>query len=447
MKSIRTYLLLALLSIITLVTFVSLLHGYQSSITKAQQLFDIRLRNMAEIIANANQDTQPRVAGAFEHSPTVFFQIWSDNLTLLARSNNAPNQMLFDVDIAIDYKDINFSGYRWRTFTLWDKSLNRWVITGERADIRYSLAENVVTASIIPIVLAIPVAGFIIWVAIGLGLKPLRELTLQLSNKQADDLSPIEMKDTPDELTQLVITTNALFKRLNAAFIREQQFPADAAHELRTPISALKVQIHNLQKSEHIDNTDLQPLVEGIERMGQVIEQILSLYRHSPDQAMLKQTEIDFCAIVQDVIANGYDQIALKHQQISMTGIDNCLMEGNQFALETLVQNLVTNASKYTPENGEILIDVKETATAVSLTVEDSGPGIPENERKRVFERFYRVNGDRHDSGTRGCGLGLAIVQHIVILHGAQITLDHSTQLNGLKIVINFPRHKEFNND
>ena len=447
MKSIRTYLLLALLSIITLVTFVSLLHGYQSSIAKAQQLFDIRLRNMAEIIANANQDTHPRAAATFEQSPAVFFQIWSDNLTLLARSTNAPNQLLFEVDRDVNYKDTNFNGYRWRTFTLRDHALNRWVITAERADIRYSLAETIVTASIIPIVLAIPVAGLIIWIAIGLGLKPLRELTGQLNNKQADDLSPVEMKDTPEELTQLVVTTNALLKRLNAAFIREQQFSADAAHELRTPISALKVQIHNLQKSEHVDDTDLQPLADGIERMGHVIEQILSLYRHSPDQAMLKQTEIDFCAIVQEIIANGYDQIALKHQQISMTGSDSCLMTGNQFALETLVQNLITNASKYTPEKGEILIDVKQTVSGIRLTVEDSGPGIADNEYQRVFERFYRINGDRHDSGTRGCGLGLAIVQHIVTLHGAQITLDRSTPLNGLKIVIDFPRHEEFNND
>ncbi|RKZ94039.1 MAG: sensor histidine kinase [Gammaproteobacteria bacterium] len=447
MKSIRTYLLLALLSIITLVTFVSLLHGYQSSIAKAQQLFDIRLHNIAEIIANANQNTQPRVATTFEQSTTVFFQIWSDDLTLLARSINAPNQLLFNVDIAINYKDVNFNGYRWRTFTLRDQSLNRWVITGERADIRYSLAETVVTASIIPIVLAIPIASFIIWVAIGLGLKPLKELTGQLNNKQADDLSPVEMKDTPEELTQLVITTNALLKRLNAAFMREQQFSADAAHELRTPISALKVQIHNLQKSEHIDDSDLQALADGIERMGHVIEQILSLYRHSPDQAIFKQTEIDFCAIVQDIIASGYEQIASKEQQISMTGSDSCLMKGNQFALETLVQNLVTNACKYTPEKGEIMIDVKQTTPGIRLTVEDSGSGIHENEHKRVFERFYRINGDRHDSGTRGCGLGLAIVQHIVTLHGAQIVLDRSTRLNGLRVVIDFPQHEEVNND
>ncbi|MDH5591790.1 MAG: sensor histidine kinase N-terminal domain-containing protein, partial [Gammaproteobacteria bacterium] len=117
MKSIRTYLLVALLAIITLVTFVSLLHGYQSSISKAQQLFDQRLRNMAEIIAIANQDIQPRVDGTFNQSPTVFFQIWSSDLILLAHSNNAPETLSTDVNSQTNYDDINFNGYRWRTFS------------------------------------------------------------------------------------------------------------------------------------------------------------------------------------------------------------------------------------------------------------------------------------------------------------------------------------------
>lgn len=439
MKSIRTYLLLALLAIITLVTFVSLLHGYQSSIAKAQQLFDERLRNLSEIIANANQDIQPRIAATSNHSSTVFFQIWSDDLTLLVHSNNAPDDLLFNIDEE-PYKYTNFNGYRWRTFILKDRHLNRWIVTGERDDIRYGLAEKIVTASIIPIVLAIPVAGFIIWWAIGLGLKPLRELSAQLNDKQADDLSPLKMNELPVELTQLVSTTNALFQRLHAAFTREQQFSADAAHELRTPISTLKVQIHNLQKSEHIDNEKLQPLADGIERMGQVIEQILSLYRHSPDQAMLKQNTIDLDIIAQQAIANDYEKIAARHQQISLISDAHYQLNGNAFALETLLHNLITNASKYTPEQGEIEITIKRTALGIQLVVEDSGPGINEEEYGRVFERFYRIDGDRHSSGTVGCGLGLAIVRHIAELHNAEIKLEHSTKLGGLKVIIDFPQ-------
>jgi len=422
MKSIRTYLLLALLAIITLVTFVSLLQGYQSSISKAHQLFDERLQSMAEIIASANQSSQPQLTTNDIHSPTVFFQIWHDDLTLLARSNNAPNRLLTNFDSTTGFKDINYSKYRWRTCTLRDETLQRWIVTAERTDIRYGLAEDIVLASIVPIVLAIPIAAFIIWIAIGLGLKPLRDLTNQLSRKQADDLSPVLLKDAPEELSQLVSTTNELLIRLNTAFTREQQFSADAAHELRTPISILKVQLHNLQT----DNTNklvLQPLADGINRMSQVIEQILSLYRHSPDQALLKQEQLDLAAIVQQVIAEQYDLIAEKNQKISLSNKSQCLIKGDQFALETLVQNLIINANKYTPNDGEILITINIINESVHLIIEDSGPGIEQSQYEYVFERFYRIHGDRHDSNALGCGLGLAIVKHIVLMHGADINL------------------------
>lgn len=440
MRSIRTYLLLALLAIITLVTFVSLLQGYQSSITKAQQLFDDRLHNMAGIIANANQDIQPRTAGIFELSPGVFFQIWSNDFTLLAHSNNAPEVLLFTIDPATSYNDINYSGYRWRSYTLHDTTLNRWIIVAERDDIRYALAENVVLASIIPIVLAIPVAALIIWLAIGLGLKPLRELSKQLNDKQVDDLSPVMLSETPTELTQLISTTNALLSRLHAAFLREQQFSADAAHELRTPISALKVQVHNLQTSQKYNDEELASLASGIDRMGHVIEQILALYRHSPDQPLMKLTDIDLCALSQHVIAKHYEQIAAKHQQISMVGEERCMVKGNKFALETLLDNLILNANKYTPEHSELRIGIFNTNQSVELVVEDSGSGIAQHEYERVFERFYRGKGDQHDSGTIGCGLGLAIVKHIVTIHHADIMLDRSADLGGLKVMITFPK-------
>lgn len=444
MKSIRTYLLLALLAIITLVTFLSLLQGYQASITKAQQLFDDRLQNMAAMIANANQDKKPHNVGNEQLSSTVFFQILTDNFTLLASSNNATTPLLSadNEEVSSGFKDINFSGYRWRVYIFKDDHLNRWIITGERSDIRYILAENVVTASIIPIVLAIPLAAFIIWIAIGIGLKPLSALTGQLNSKQAEDLSPILMANTPNELTSLVTSTNALLQRLNDAFVREQQFSADAAHELRTPISILKVQLHNLQSNENISEIALKPLAKGIERMGLVIEQILSLYRHSPEQVLMKQSTSDLATIAQEVIAKYYDHIAIKQQSISLVGDEACLIKGNPFALETLLQNLISNASKYTPEQGEIRVTLNDSQANVRLSVEDSGPGIPVEKYQRVFERFYRVDGDRHDSGILGCGLGLAIVKHIVDLHKATISLHSSTLLGGLKVVIDFPKKR-----
>ncbi|MBL1320886.1 MAG: sensor histidine kinase [Methylophaga sp.] len=440
MKSIRTYLLFSLLAIITLVTFFSVLHGYQSSIAKAEQLFDERLQHLAEIIAITNQDREPRQEDSSAHSSSVFFEIWSSELDLLVYSHNAPMEFLTSTENKESFKNVNFNGYRWRSFTLYDQRLDRWIVTGERIDIRYGLAENIVTASIIPIVLAIPIAGFIIWWAIGLGLKPLKTLAIQLSNKEADDLSAVALNESPQELTQLVTTINALLRRLTSAFLREQRFSADAAHELRTPISALKVQIHNLQQKNKYDENELKPLAAGIERMAYVIEQILSLYRHSPEQGLVQKTKVDLCAIAQQVIAGNYESFSEKNQNISLNSESDFMLQANTFAIETLIHNLVMNASKYTHEQGDILLTIRNADSVIQLVVEDSGIGIPETELDRVFERFYRVAGDRHASGMLGCGLGLAIVKHIVDLHGAKIKLEQSVELGGLKVIIDFPR-------
>ena len=438
MKSIRTYLLLALLAIITLVTFVSLLKGYNASIKEAHEIFDSRLKNMAEIIATVNHDTRHQVAAKHQYSPSMFVQIWNDDFELITRSDNAPSKLLSGLGSTEQFKDINFSSYRWRTFTLRDDLLKRWIITAERSDIRYSLAEDVVLASIVPIVLAIPFAALIIWVAIGFGLKPLKALSTQLSYKKAEDLSSVELKNKPEELSQLVLTINDLLYRLDTAFRREQQFSADAAHELRTPISLLKVQLHNLQ-ADNSHQLDLKPLAQGIERMGQVIEQILSFYRHSPDQASQTKESVDLYLLTQQFIANNYAQFANKSQQISLLGKTGDMIDGNKFALETLVQNLVSNASKYTPKSGEISVDIRSVPGQLLFSVEDSGPGIPEGLRSRALERFYRVNGDQHDSGIVGCGLGLAIVKQLCVLHQAEIELGKSDTLGGLKVLIRFP--------
>jgi len=439
MKSIRTYLLLALLAIITLVTFLSSLQGYQSSIAKTQVLFDDRLKSMAEVIAIANQNTLPIKPINTDYSPTVFFQVWTDDFNLITYSENAPQTLLFDINQPEQYTEANFDGYRWRVFAFRDLQLDRWIVTAERVDIRYSLAENVVLASIVPTVFAIPIAGLIIWLAIFLGLKPLRELTEQLDNKQADDLSPILMKDTPEELSSLVNTTNALFKRLQAAFLREHRFSADAAHELRTPVSALKIQIHNLENNNNLSELQLKPLVEGINRMGLVIEQILSLYRHSSDHAMLPFKSTDLYALAQKVIVNEYNKIERKQQTISLNGDVESNIFGNDFSLETLLHNLISNAYKYTPEGGEISVTIQHKEERIFLIVEDSGAGIAEEEYSRVFERFYRVGADQHHSGIIGCGLGLAIVDHIVTIHNAKIALGKSSRLGGLSVTVNFP--------
>lgn len=442
MKSIRLYLLLALLATITLVNFIALLHGYQSSMEKAQLLFDTRLESTARLIASANSRQSVQQVIAEQQTPNTYFQIWDESQeTLLTRSRNAPE--FIGADLSEGFHDINFASYRWRNYVYHDQHLHRLIVVAERIDIRYILAEEVVLESLLPIVIAIPVSALIIWLAVGIGLKPLRQFADQVRHKRPDDLSPIELDKVPKELTTVVSNTNALLGRLDDAFQREQRFASDAAHELRTPISVLKVHLHNLRRRLGDKDEDINLLAAGIERMGHLIEQILALYRTSPDQAAVKFESVDLFKLVQNVIAAEYVQFEDKQQQIELDG-DSQIVQGNPFALETLVMNLLTNANKYTPEKGSVHVMVTRNEKGIELAVEDSGPGIPAAQYDRVFERFYRLQGDQHSSGVVGCGLGLTIVKHIADLHHAEIRLGPSSLGEGLRVTLTFPGDNAF---
>jgi len=173
-------------------------------------------------------------------------------------------------------------------------------------------------------------------------------------------------------------------------------------------------------------------------RLEHVVEQILDLYRSSPDQYNSTFIPIDLTLLAQEVLACEYERFDMKGQKLEFEG-ENCQMAGDHFALTTLLRNLLSNANKYTPEGGQVLVSVNKTAGGIELKVEDNGPGIPEQEQATVFERFYRIGRDRHASGEIGCGLGLAIVKRIVNLHEATISISPSRFGRGTAFHISFP--------
>ena len=172
--------------------------------------------------------------------------------------------------------------------------------------------------------------------------------------------------------------------------------------------------------------------------MEHLVEQILSLYRTTPDQYMANFEYLNLYEITQQSIAQQYSTFETKDQQIELFG-NSAWLQCDRFTIETLLNNLISNASKYTPEHGQIEISISEDDDYIRLKIEDSGPGIPEDKYHRVFDRFYRLDGDQHDSDIEGCGLGLSIVQHIVQLHHGEIQLSHSKFPTGLAITVAFP--------
>jgi two-component system sensor histidine kinase QseC len=283
------------------------------------------------------------------------------------------------------------------------------------------------------------VIGALIWLIVGLGLKPLRTLAATLQSRRAGELQPVASDGYPQELGVVITSVNQLMERLAEAFAREQRFAADAAHELRTPLAAIKISLHNLAQQGGIDRETLQNLTRSIDRMSDSIEQILALHRFTPEQLKAASTRCDLRQLAQAAIIDLYEACRAKQQSIELEADAPVIVEGGEFALQTLLRNLIDNASKYTPAGGSILLSVTPRDGEACIAIDDSGPGIPEADHQRVFDRFYRVGGDRHASGVVGSGLGLSIIAQIVRLHGGHVALQRSPQLGGLRVEILLP--------
>lgn len=437
-----------MLATITLVNFVSALHGYETSMKEASRLFDEQLAQQLVLLQALSVNRLEHEEGKLElplilnnfkvngvHA-NVAFQVLDQSGKLIMRSDNAPQLAISELSDGVS--ENNFDGYRWHVLTAYQAESKHWFIVAERDDIRYHLAEAVIIESVLPIVFALPVIGVMIWIIVSLGLKPLAELAEQLRKKEAADLSPIIRENVPKELALLLVSANELLKRLELSFDREKRFAADAAHELRTPIAALKMHVQNLLAEQSSSPDTLEKVAASVDRMSHLVEQILTLNRTAPDHYMAKFACLDLAEVARKVVADNIDMIDLKHQEISFEG-ESVEVYADPFAVETLVQNLLANAVKYTPVDGRLLIRAFVQQGKAVLQLMDSGAGIPESEYDRVFERFYRVGGDRHRSAVIGCGLGLSIVKHIVDLHEAKIKLSSSDFDSGLCVTVTFP--------
>ncbi|MEP7705955.1 ATP-binding protein [Paraglaciecola sp. 25GB23A] len=436
--SIRRYLTLILISVITLVTFASAIQGYRSSMLEAASIFDDELSSLALILSTTSLHTSQKT----ELDQMAFtFQIWQDKKLIVA-SNPQLTSAIANFEEGFD--ENNFLAQRWRTYSHWMPEQQRWIMVAQPLNYRFELAENVILAAVTPLVMSIAILAALTFLIISRGLLPLNLLSEALKIKKADDLRPLAAIPQAAELVPVVNTLNQLFERLDAAFLREKRFASDAAHELRTPLSVLKINAHNLAielRGQQQSMANMLFLQQGIERMGHVVEQILLLNRTNPEQYRGNFVSLDLKLLCQSVIAHLYPQIEQKQQEIELLG-DTATVIGDEFALEVLLQNLISNASKYTPDLGRIRVSITTQKGRVNVKVEDSGPGMEPEEYALVFERFYRIGGDRHASNVPGCGLGLAIAEHIAQLHHAKIKLGPSSMLGGLAVDLKFEQQE-----
>lgn len=433
MKSIRFYLVVALLATVVLGNFIAAVYGYRSSMQRAQDLLDTQLADTATLLQSVGRSGAGVVP---QPSDRLAFQVWSADGRLIQRSDNSGTAPITGFEAG--YRDENFEGYRWRVLSRHDDARNRWYFVAERVDIRTELADNVIRHAVLPMVVSLPLIAAIVWLVVGNGLSLIKQLAKELREKRADDLRRLRTSDPPVELAPVVDAINDLLRRLEESVVRERRFSADAAHELRTPISAIKVHLHNLQKELPGHETTLGVLDRDLGRLSHLIEQIMLLYRMTPEHYQANMRELDLHELAQAVIGELYADIEKKEQTISLVGKPQTIT-GDEASLKILLSNLVLNASKYSPEGADIQVQVGRTDFGTWLAVRDTGPGIPLAEISRIFDRFYRVGGDRHGSDVEGCGLGLAIVRHIADLHHANLHVENNAVGQGLLVGVTFP--------
>lgn len=437
MTSIRSYLLVAVLSSITLTSFVAALYGYRAGVAATDALFDAELTDTAVLLSAllAAGQLHRGVLPAPASSDTGF-QVWDRQRRLLVRSANTPATPIAPFEAGFRFD--NFAGHRWRTLVRHEPPDGHWVMVAERAEARFLLADSVARESLLAVLAALPVAALLIWLIVGHGMRRLDRLAGVLRGKAAEDLTPLDMPDPPAELAVIIGAVNGLLQRLEQSLSRERRLTADAAHELRTPIAALKVDLHNLAGRLPADDPLLARLQADTARLEHLIAQILLLYRMAPDQYRARWEPLDLTALAGEAIADSYARFEARGQDIQLDG-ERRPLTGDRFALSTLLHNLLANANRYAPPGGQIRVRTGALADGrVLLEVSDSGPGLPAAERARVFDRFYRVAGNRHQDPA-GSGLGLSIVRLVADLHGASVEFGASPFRNGLTVRVLFP--------
>lgn len=368
-----------------------------------------------------------------KYSRRVAFQVWEEGRVLRLHSANAPVQPLTDREQG--FSDSVIDGDRWRVFSTWDDSGKNLIHVAERAEVRDELARGIAGNLLKPLLFSLPLLAVLLWVAVARGLRPLVKLTSEVEQREPDSLAPLDAGAAPREVMPLIERLNRLFVRIDASLQKERRFTADAAHELRTPVAAIKAQaqvaraaVNEAERAHALDNAIL-----GCDRAAHLIDQLLTLARI--DTLGDEVTEpCQLRGIAAEVIAAIAPAALGQGVRLELTEGDEVVVRGNPVLLRILLRNLIDNAVRHTPPGTSVWINVANEQGLGSLSVSDNGPGIPEPERARVAERFYRPLGTR----ASGSGLGLSIVKRIAEIHAASLQIAPQNDGKGLRVTVIF---------
>ncbi|MGE0096868.1 MAG: ATP-binding protein [Hydrogenophaga sp.] len=436
LSSLRTRLLGLLLLAIVGAAGVQAAIVYRQARAEADGMFDYHMEQMAQALRAGvplpglpMQGGEPPPPEAFD----FFVQVWTHDGLRVFQSGTDAN---LPQRAVLGFSNIDIEGRPFRVYSM--NSRTQIIQVAQDMRPRQDMARSIAWRTVLPIVWIAPLLMLVAWAVVSISLAPVARVRGQVAARGADELAEVGEEGLPDEIRPLVQELNLLFGRVRQAFDAQKHFVAEAAHELRSPLAALRLQAQGLQRARDDATRALavERLLAGIDRATRLVEQLLALAQqqsHRLEEAPARP--VPLAAVAAQVVADAAPLAASRRVDLGLCKSEPEQVMAHAEPLRILLANLVDNALKYTPEGGTVDVAWRREGAQVVLVVEDSGPGISESDRDRVLDRFYRVPG----TAATGSGLGLAIANAIAQLHGSALELDRSPRLGGLRIGLRLP--------
>ncbi len=427
--SLRRRLVLLLIAAVGAIWLVSAMAAYRLAHDQADVLFDAQLTQVAETMLAivAGGEVEEFVDELEEHAGhsevPIAFEIWSirrGRTRLLTGSPGARSPFPQVID---GFSERDYAGASWRFHAVQDREGEYRVVVGQAHAAREHLARRIGLNLLLPAALALPLMAFAVWWGVGRAMRPLEAVARQVGALDPQRLTPVEQGEPlPREVAPLRDALNALIERVARAFDNERRFTADAAHELRTPLAALRVQAQVAQRSAVTADRQhaLDQVIAGVDRMTHLVDQLLTLARVDPGNAHVVAGPVDPAPVAARVCAELAPAAARRGQQLEVDDRGACLVSIQPAWLEVALRNLVDNALRYAGDGAQVRVSIRPEGGACVIAVEDDGPGIAPGLRPALLQRFARGE----DVDAQGCGLGLSIVARIATLSAARFELD-----------------------
>jgi two-component system, OmpR family, sensor histidine kinase QseC len=441
MTSLKQKLFLVLITATGLVWLAATCWIYIGTTREVESVLDSRLQEAGRMVlslasssaigSSENDSNASHAAEVLSYERQLSCQIWSLDGRLVAKSSGAPNESL-TIDNRAGFSERVINGEMWRVFTAEDTAKNLRVLVGDKLGLRESFVADILKGLLAPMFLTIPLLGLVIWVSLNRGFRPLKVLAEDLSSRNADDMTPVETNNVPSEIKPVARSLNNLFAKVTEALRHERDITAFAAHELRTPLAGLRTQaqIAMSAREESTREAALRQIVLAVDRTSRLVRQLLTLARLDAASDMPMQT-VNLGEVVQEVI-DALPASDKKSDIILDPVLRSAVVTANRESLLLAIRNLHENAARHMPQQGVVRWSLETTESSISIFVEDTGPGIPEEELALVTNRFFRGR----NKSALGSGLGLSIVDLALRANGASLNLRNRCDAAGLRAAI-----------